>query len=123
MLHHDDHPDWMALAHRAAHALKATTRNAQGAGHSVYVILLHDRRRAEPWGVYVGQTSRDPDLRFDQHKAGYKSSRAARRFGVRLLPDLTAHLNPLLRWEALDLEEALAEAFRAAGVGWVEGGH
>jgi hypothetical protein len=27
------------------------------------------------------------------------------------------------RWEAIDLEEALAEAFRAAGVPWVEGGH
>jgi hypothetical protein len=46
-----------------------------------------------------------------------------RRFGVRLLPELTAHLNPLRAWEALDLEAALAEAFTAAGVPWVEGGH
>jgi hypothetical protein len=46
-----------------------------------------------------------------------------RRHGVRLLPELTAHLNPLRRWEAVDLEEALAEAFRKAGVPWVEGGH
>jgi hypothetical protein len=27
------------------------------------------------------------------------------------------------QWESLDLEAALAEAFRAAGVAWVEGGH
>lgn len=87
------------------------------------MVLLHDARRAEPWGLYVGQTSRDPDLRFDQHKAGYKASGAARRFGVRLLPDLVAHLNPMRPWEALDLEAALAEALRAAGVAWVEGGH
>jgi hypothetical protein len=113
----------MARAKRAASSLKATTRSASGAGHSVYVILLYDRRRSEPWGLYVGQTSRDPDLRFDQHKAGYKSSGAVRRFGRRLLPELTAHLNPMRAWEALDLEAALAEAFRAAGVGWVEGGH
>jgi len=113
----------MAKAQRAARSLRATTLGARGAGHSVYVVLLHDPRRQEPWGVYVGQTSRDPDLRFDQHKAGYKASGAARRFGVRLLPDLVEHLNPMRRWEALDLEAALAEAFRAAGVPWVEGGH
>jgi hypothetical protein len=116
-------PDWMGRAIRAARSLTATTAGTRGAGHSVYVILLHDRRRDEPWGLYVGQTSRDPDLRFDQHKAGYKASGAARRFGVRLLPELTAHLNPMRAWEALDLEEALAEAFRTAGVPWVEGGH
>ncbi len=116
MFHHDDGPRWMAVAHRAARTLSATTRNSGSAGHSVYVVLLHDQRRHDPWGLYVGQTSRDPDLRFDQHKAGYKASGAARRFGVRLLPELTAHLNRLQRWEAVDLEEALAEAFRAAGV-------
>ena len=123
MFHPNDGPAWTALAQRAAHTLKAATRRSPGAGHSVYVVLLHDRGRADPWGLYVGQTSRDPDQRFDQHKAGYKSSRAARRFGLRLLPELTAHLNPLRRWEALDLEEALAEAFKAAGISWVEGGH
>jgi hypothetical protein len=52
----------------------------------------------------VGQTSRDPDLRFDQHKAGHKASRAVKRFGVRLLPHLVEHLNPLQRWESLELE-------------------
>jgi hypothetical protein len=113
----------MGKALSAARTLKATTAGARGAGHSVYVVLLRDPRRADPWGLYVGQTSRDPDLRFDQHKAGYKASGAARRFGVRLLPELTEHLNPLRAWEALDLEAALAEAFRAAGVPWVEGGH
>ena len=120
---HDPAPAWLAKALRAARSLKATTRGVRGAGQSVYVVLLHDARRSEPWGLYVGQTSRDPDLRFDQHKAGYKASGATRRFGVRLLPDVVAHLNPMRRWEALDLEEALAEAFRAAGVPWVEGGH
>ena len=116
-------PPWLRHAERAALGLNATTVRTRGAGHSVYVVLLHDRRRAEPWGLYVGQTSRDPDLRFDQHKAGYKASGAVRRFGVRLLPELTGHLNPLRAWEALELEAALAEEFRQAGVGWVEGGH
>jgi hypothetical protein len=113
----------MAKAARAARTLSATTKGASGAKQSVYVVLLYDPRRQEAWGLYVGQTSRDPDLRFDQHKSGYKSSGAARRFGVRLLPTLVEHLNPMRPWEALDLEAALAEVFRAAGVPWVEGGH
>jgi predicted GIY-YIG superfamily endonuclease len=116
-------PDWIGKAERAAKSLRATTRGVRGAGHSVYVVLLHDERRAEPFGLYVGQTSRDPDLRFDQHKAGYKDSGAVRRFGVRLLPGLVEHLNPMRQWESLELEAALAEVFRQTGVPWVEGGH
>ncbi|MGA0605164.1 hypothetical protein ACO2Q0_04110 [Phenylobacterium sp. VNQ135] len=117
-------PEWIARAERAAHSLKATTRGARGAAQSVYVVLLRNPDRGlDPFGLYVGQTARDPDWRFDQHKQGYKASGAVRRFGVRLLPALVSHLNPMRRWEALDLEEALAEAFRAAGVPWVEGGH
>ena len=45
------------------------------------------------------------------------------RFGVRLLPELVSHLNPLLRWEAIDLEEAVAEELRRSGIPWVAGGH
>ena len=115
--------DWMPRAERAAGTLRATTFGERGAHHSVYVVLLHDTRRAGRWGLYVGQTSRDPDWRFDQHKAGYKASGAVTRFGVRLLPDLVAHLNPMRQWESIDLEAALAEAFRTAGVPWIEGGH
>jgi hypothetical protein len=103
--------------------LRAETYGQKGAGHSVYVVLLRDPRLAHRWGLYVGQTSRDPDWRFDQHKSGYKSSGAVKRFGVCLLPELTEHLNPMHQWESLELETALAEAFRLAGVPWVEGGH
>ena len=116
-------PDWMPAALRAARTLRASTKDGAGARHSVYVILLHDPRRSQPWGLYVGQTSRDPDWRFDQHKAGYRSSGAVRRFGVRLLPEFVGHLDPLQQWESLDLEEALAEVLQDAGVPWVEGGH
>lgn len=116
-------PEWMPSAEHAARQLRATTKGARGAHHALYVVLLKDTRGVGRWGLYVGETSLDPDLRFDQHKTGYKASGATKRFGLRLLPDLTAHLNPMRRWEALDLEEALAEAFRAAGVPWVEGGH
>lgn len=116
-------PEWLPLARRAALGLRATTAGARGATHSLYVALLEDRRRACRWGLYVGQTSCDPDTRFDQHKTGYKASRWVNRFGVRLLPELAEHLNPLRAWEAIELEAALAEELRRAGVPWVAGGH
>ncbi|MCR5878022.1 hypothetical protein [Phenylobacterium sp. J367] len=118
-----DRLPWMAAARRAALGLQATTRGRRGAKHALYVVLLEDRRRVCRHGLYVGQTSRDPDLRFDQHKSGYKASRYVARFGVTLLPELTAHLNPLRAWEALELEAALFEELVRAGVPWVEGGH
>lgn len=116
-------PSWLCRAERAARALAASTVGQRGASHSVYVVLLQNPTRPDPWGLYVGQSSRDSDWRFDQHKAGYKSSGAVRRFGVRLLPNFVANLNPLQGWESLELEEALAHAFRMAGVPLVEGGH
>src|SRR5207244_548192 len=111
--------EWMKEAERIAHSFRATTAGERGSSHSVYVILLHDPARNGRWGLYVGQTSRDPDWRFDQHKSGYKASRAVRRFGVRLMPNLVEHLNPMKGWEALELEAALASAFRDAGIPWI----
>lgn len=114
---------WLPAARRAARALRATTVATRRATHSVYVVLLHSPSFPARWGLYVGQTSRDPDWRFDQHKLGYKASGAVRRFGLHLLPDLVEHLNPMQQWESLEIEATLADAFRKAGVPWVEGGH
>ena len=115
--------DLIARAERAACRLHAVTKGEGRAGHSVYVVLLHDPRPPERWGLYVGQTSRDPDWRFDQHKAGYKASAAVKRFGIQLVPHIVEHLNPLRQRHSLELEAALADAFRTAGIAWVEGGH
>ena len=32
--------------------------------------------------VYVGQSSRKPSLRFEQHKEGYKSNKYAKYYGI-----------------------------------------
>src|SRR3569623_2652576 len=101
-------PDWMSKAERVAQSFRAATAGGRGAGHSVYLVLLHDPTRMGRWGLYVGQTSLDPDLRFDQHKSGYKASGAVRRFGVGLLPRQVEHLNPMSGWESLEIEAALA---------------
>lgn len=113
----------VAAAERVARRFQAKTLKTRGARSSVYLVLLHDARHGGRWGLYVGQTARDPDERFDQHKAGYKASGVVRRFGVRLLPTIVAHLNPMSAWEAVEIEAALAEALSQAGIAWIEGGH
>lgn len=64
----------------------------------VYVIELDDDvgDRIDPSKpcVYVGSSWHEPDERFRQHLAGYRSSRYVRKHGVRLRPRLFHHLNP-----------------------------
>lgn len=103
--------------------------------HHVYVVLLdkkisrlHKVRELNPERdplkpcVYVGMTGLKPDERFKKHKAGYKSSRYVRKYGVRLMPELYAELNPLTYDEAVIAEEGLARRLRAEGY-TVVGGH
>ena len=45
--------------------------------------------------VYVGQTTRKPSLRFEQHKEGYKSNKYAKYYGLKLRPDLYEKYNPI----------------------------
>jgi len=71
---------------------------------------------------YVGSSTRTPDERFDQHKQGYKSNRYARKFGLKLRPDLFEAYNPIpSRSDALELEEYLANRLRSRGHGVWQG--
>lgn len=103
--------------------------------HSVYVVLLDTavsrirKVRAEnprPDGkkpcVYVGMTGLTPGERFRNHKAGKKAAWVVKRHGVRLLPELYAHLNPMPYDAAAAMEKDLAEDLRHAGY-TVTGGH
>ena len=103
--------------------------------HNVYVILLRDsvaRHRSilgfnpkrDPLKpcVYVGMTGIPVDHRFENHKNGYKSAWVVRKYGVRLMPELYEHLNPMPFEAAVQMESELAEDLRAAGY-TVTGGH
>jgi hypothetical protein len=103
--------------------------------HNVYVVLLDPavaklrRVRAENPNrgpkkpcVYVGMTGLQPSERFANHKAGIKSASVVKRYGVRLLPELYAHLNPMPFEAAAQMEKDLAEDLRRAGY-TVTGGH
>jgi len=65
--------------------------------------------------VYVGMTGLPVDHRFENHKNGYKSARLVRKYGVRLLPELYEHLNPMPYEYAVQMEKDLADDLRAQG--------
>ena len=103
--------------------------------HCVYVVLLDSAvgklrkvRSANPTRlpdkpcVYVGMTGLTPDERFSNHKQGIKSAWVVRRYGVCLLTDLYAHLNPMPFEAATQMEKDLAEDLRRLGY-TVTGGH
>ena len=67
-------------------------------------------------------TGLTPDQRFQNHKAGIKAAGIVRRFGVRLVPKLYAHLNPMSFADAVVMEIRLADELRVQGY-QVYGGH
>ena len=68
--------------------------------------------------VYIGQTAKNPELRFEQHKEGYKSNKYAKYYGVRLRPDIYDKYNPIpSRKDAEHLEEYLGKELREKGIG------
>ena len=106
-----------------------------GLHHNVYVVLLdpavgrlrkvraeNPNRDPKKPCVYVGMTGLEPEERFANHKRGIKAASVVKRFGVRLLPELFAHLNPMPYDAAVSMEMDLAEDLRQAGY-TVIGGH
>ncbi|TAL07285.1 MAG: hypothetical protein EPO07_00490 [Verrucomicrobia bacterium] len=103
--------------------------------HHVYVVLLdsavgrlrkvqrlNPRRLATKPCVYVGLTGLTPGKRFTNHRQGIKSSLYVKRYGLRLLPELYAHLNPMPYAAAAQMERDLTEDLRRSGY-TVVGGH
>ena len=67
--------------------------------------------------VYVGMTGLDPDVRFDNHKAGIRANTYVTRFGLRLMTELFEHLNPMPYGDAQYMEVDLGIRLRAQGYG------
>jgi predicted GIY-YIG superfamily endonuclease len=90
--------------------------------HCVYVVFLRNPKGDGKAGYYVGMTGLTPDRRFANHKAGVKSASVVRKFGVRLVPLLYEHLNPMPYGDAVRMEVQLADSLRKRGF-QVFGGH
>lgn len=67
-------------------------------------------------------TGLSPEQRFANHRQGIKAASVVRKYGVRLVPRLYEHLNPMPYEEAVRMEAQLAEDLRARGF-QVFGGH
>ena len=96
--------------------------------HCVYVVELDpsvrkDRRFAAANPdcardlpcLYVGSTGLTPEERFARHKAGIQDSPIVRRYGMRLVPDMYEHLNPMPYEAAVEMEADLAQDLRDEG--------
>jgi len=96
--------------------------------HNVYVILLDEAVAAHPSVlrlnphrdpskpcVYVGMTGLPVEHRFENHKHGYKSAWTVKKYGIRLMPELFEHLNPMPYDAAAQMEKDLTEDLRAQG--------
>jgi len=103
--------------------------------HNVYVVLLdpavgkirkvraaNPKRDPKKPCLYIGMTGLPPEERFANHKAGIKDAPLVKRYGIRLLPELYEHLNPMPFEAAAQMEQDLAEDLRRAGY-TVTGGH
>ena len=114
-----------------------TTSARQGSKnhHNVYVVLLDNvvsefkrvrtsnpNRDASKPCVYVGMTGLTPKERFANHKKALKAAGFVKNFGIRLLPELYEHLNPMPYEAAVQMEIDLAEDLRELGY-TVTGGH
>jgi hypothetical protein len=90
--------------------------------HSVYVVYLRNPKGDGKAGYYVGMTGLTPERRLANHLNGIKAARIVTKYGVRLVPTLYEHLNPLTYEDALRLEGELANSLKKRGF-QVFGGH
>ncbi len=114
---------WIGSAMRA---VQAVSRSTTGKHHVYVLVKIGFDEDGKGMGLYVGETARRPERRFDQHASGLRTKRAAQEFqldrqgGARiplgLLPSFHGHLNPVSRAEGKRLEVALVQALLAAKV-------
>jgi hypothetical protein len=103
--------------------------------HNVYVVLLDNtvsefkkvqadnpKRDSKKPCVYVGMSGLTPEERYLNHKTGNKDASLVMHYGIRLMPELYAHLNPMPYEAATQMERDLAEDLRREGY-TVTGGH
>ena len=110
--------------------VRGYTVNRTTTAYRTYVINLHNPKLKEPGKgyVYVGQTSKTPEQRLQEHLTGAVStqgrnlaSRVVKKHGVDLNPTLMTDRIYLTQKQALKAERRLAERLRDQGY-VVEGG-
>jgi hypothetical protein len=84
--------------------------------HRVYVVrLAHPKHPGERHCYYVGMTGLQPHERLENHKAGIKSARVVREFGIELAYEWFDDIPPMTFADAALCEPALADELRDRG--------
>lgn len=135
----DSIPDWLPMQYvewlPLAYEVAARFQRGRRGRSNLYLVLLDYRdsppeARGDPaglaygsgFGIYVGMSRYAPAQRFDQHKAGIRSAGVVLKRGLEVLTGPTQHLQGLTRTQAAEVEVALGEALKDAGL-FVKGGH
>jgi len=71
--------------------------------------------KADKHCLYVGSSAHTPEKRFAQHKAGKGANRYAKKYGLKLLPELYQDQPILTANNYVEEEKAYAEALRSQG--------
>lgn len=102
---------FLSLASEIALKYKPKTKGK----YKVYMVLLDGYSRYR-YGLYVGQTSRKIETRYKQHINGGDLAARCHKKMKCLMPSLYSHLAPMCKAESIEIEEALANEFRAVGI-------
>lgn len=100
-----------------------TERDGVSYVNYVYVVLLRFPHHQDPFGLYVGKSHLRPSQRLANHRRGIQANADVQKFGIRLLPTIYQHLNPMRPSEASQIERSLYLSLKASNVGWVSMGH
>ena len=103
------------------HHVYVVLLDSKAAGHRAILRINPKRDPLKPC-IYVGMSGLEPEARFENHRRGHKSAWVVKKYGLRLLPELYQHLNPMPYEAALQMEADLAEDLRNEGY-TVTGGH
>jgi hypothetical protein len=83
--------------------------------HRVYVVRLEHPRAKGRDAFYVGMTGLPIEVRFANHKRGYKSAGVVRKYGIALAPEWYEDIPAMSYEEAALAEPTLADDLRDLG--------
>lgn len=112
--------EWQEMARRAAK--KRKQRNLYVITLDPEVLWIREFRHENPGYiegmpcVYVGMTIHEPGDRFEQHRAGYRSSKYPRKYGIELALELMDGFDGK-GLKNVEKEAALADWLRDQGYG------
>lgn len=112
--------EWQEMARRAAK--KRKQRNLYVITLDPEVLWIREFRHENPGYiegmpcVYVGMTIHEPGDRFEQHRAGYRSSKYPRKYGIELALELMDGFDGE-GLKNVEKEAALADWLRDQGYG------